>query len=63
MVICLFYVATVMPFVISFVDESAGLLKFIEIFIDVMFIFDMVFNFFMAYWEEDVLIVSNKKIA
>ena len=63
MISCLMYVAVIMPFIISFVDETQGFLKLLESFIDIVFIIDMVLNFFVAYQEEDELVTSNKKIA
>lgn len=60
---CLVYVATVMPFLISFVDESPLILKICERSVDVLFIMDIFVNFFSAYKDDGELITNNKQIA
>ena len=52
-----------MPFIISFIDEPKLLLRICERVVDVMFILDIVVNFFSAYKEDNVLVTSNKQIA
>lgn len=53
-----------MPFILGFVEEPQGFLKYGALFVDYFFIFDIFFNFFAATREEDgTLITRNKKIA
>jgi hypothetical protein len=63
MILCLLYVATVMPFTLSFIDEPQLILRICERVVDVMFILDIIVNLLSAYKEDNVLVTNNKKIA
>jgi hypothetical protein len=64
LLICLAWVAVLMPFTLGFVEEPEGFLKYGAMFVDYFFIFDIFFNFFAAFTEEDgSLVVKNKQIA
>jgi hypothetical protein len=62
MLIALAYVAIVMPFNISFVDDLPMTLQVVEHAIDAFFIFDLFYNLLTAYREDDILVTSNRKI-
>ena len=62
MLFSLMYVATVMPFNISFLEETQGFNKFCETGVDIFFILDIFYNLLVAYREDDELITSNKRI-
>ena len=62
-ILCLVYVATIMPFNLSFVDDASLLLEISDRTVDFFFIMDIIVNFFSAYREDNLLVTSNKKIA
>ena len=49
-----------MPFTLSFIDEPQLILTIFERIVDVMFILDILVNFFSAYKEDNVLVTNNK---
>jgi len=58
----LFYVATVMPYTISFIDYGRfSVWYYIDIVVDVFFILDLFINFFYAYYDNDKKLVTNNK--
>ena len=64
LLICLAWVAVIMPFILGFVEEPQGFLKYGAMFVDYFFILDIFFNFFAATREEDgTLTTKNKRIA
>ncbi len=50
----LLYTASYMPFRIAFIDEKSVNLIILETFIDVMFIVDIIIQFFSAYEDQKV---------
>jgi hypothetical protein len=62
-ILCLVYVATVMPFNLSFVEEPPIFLQITDRMVDIIFIVDIIVNFFSAFREDNVLITSNRVIA
>ena len=63
LVLLLFYVATVMPFTMAFVDTDEGAWFYFNLCLDTAFLTDVLVNLFSAYYDEDNrLITSRKKI-
>ena len=63
MVLVLLDTGIIMPFTTAFLESSGiGIIELKEVVVDFVFIFDFILNFLTAYYEQDTLIVSFKKI-
>jgi CRP-like cAMP-binding protein len=58
----LFYTATIMPYLLAFYDVIPNTWLYIELFFDLVFFFDFVLNFNIAYYEKYDVVVSRGKI-
>ncbi len=64
MTILLLYTASYMPYRLSFIDSVTLQNIIFDSSIDLLFIFDIIFNFFSAYEDPKIGLVTNsKKIA
>lgn len=65
-IIMLVYTATILPYRTCFYDNSVilSLAWFMESFFDLLFIADLILNFFFGYYtENEILVLKNKSIA
>ena len=63
MVLVLLDTGIIMPFTTAFLDSTGiGIIELKEVVVDFVFIIDFFLNFLTAYYEQDILIVSFKKI-
>ena len=60
--VILIYTAIVLPFRVSFIDEDSDFYKRLDIFFDVVFGVDVVFNFFSAYIDNEDNIIKNRHV-
>ena len=60
--ILIVYSVCVIPWRIGFEVEAEGLILYFDYCVDICFAFDMLFCFFTAYYDEEMLIVSLPKI-
>ena len=62
MILLLMYTALVVPFKIAFIDEEPQFFFFLEILFDLLFIMDLILNFFSAYERYDGKIEWRQKV-
>jgi hypothetical protein len=53
-IVLLVYTAIVTPYEVSFLEPSLNALFFINRFVDVSFLFDMLLNFYLGYFDDDM---------
>lgn len=59
----LVYMATIMPVVLSFYEEEQIQYTYVDAGLDVVFVGDLLLNFFVSYYEKEELVASRYRIA
>lgn len=56
------YAATVIPFRVAFVEVDSDEWIIFDYVVDAIFMFDILINFFSAYYDEEENIVTDRKV-
>ena len=62
MVLALIFTMIYVPIRIAFFDKVSLTFFILEYIVDLIFISDIIFNFFTAYYDQDHILITNKKL-
>ena len=57
------YIAVMTPFKIAYIDDETTLIEVTDIIIDVLFLFDILLSFFLAYFDKNQELVVDRRVS
>lgn len=58
----LFYAGLALPFKTAFIDDQTNGERFLDLGIDILFLIDIIINFFSAYYDNEENLITDKKV-